>query len=683
MITRRTFTAAAAASLVAAATIAITSWISADAAPNEIRLHLGTDSTRFVYGSTVQNITVSKNSCTINSAEPLIDLASSPNRSEPGFANYGLGVKASPSSGNGSPCAQVDAAEVLTLRPGTQLTNRTFESVRLDLEMTGNAIVAVTLSRGSTAHTYHLQTGNSIQAEQTTEADYDMSPPYTVSSTDADDVDACASPNSSGPNSGGNDNCQWLITPSFNFDTIALTASIGTVTLEGGGDFGNDPAFDTLFTLSNAAPAAVDDTVTTPEDTPVAFNVLTNDTDGDGDALTVSDFTSPTHGSLVAGATPGSFTYTPSLNYFGPDSFTYTASDGTDSSSANVTIGVNAVNDPPIAVDSSTTTPEETAVTIEVGTDVDSTVLTASCTPVPPVGAVTDNGDGTITYTPPLDFTGAVTITCTVTDDQGATSQSTATVDVSVTPVNDTPVAVADTADVDQNWSDLATKQSVLVPVLANDTDVDGDVLVVGSISAPPAHGSAVIEGDAIRYTPADDFVGTDTFGYRASDGQATSNAATVTVTVHQTMCSEDSVSDTDGDVNATFFRLTDSQSCKRYTLEADAAASSVLFQPVAVAGEPDVDYRGVISFGPEAAPTPESGGTLTLLLEYDPELDDTFKPVQWCNDPIFDTNGQVTSADLPAGETWCVASESTIGQGTSTVVTTWQVFGHDDPKFQ
>jgi hypothetical protein len=677
------FSVAAVASVAAAATIAITTWIGADAAPNEVRLHLGTDATRFVYGSTVQNITVNKNNCAINSAEPLIDLSSAPNRSDPGLANYGLGVRLSPSSGNGTPCAQVDRAEALTLRPGTMLANRTFKSVRLDLEMTGDAIVEVTLSRGSTSHTYRLQTGNSIQAAETTEPDYDVTPPYTVASSDSDDVDACASPNSSGPNSAGNDNCQWLITPSFNFDTVTLTTSIGTVSLEGGGDFGNDPAFDTVFTLSNAAPAAVADSVTTNEDTAVTFNVLANDTDGDGDTLTVTDFTTTSHGSLVPGPTSGSFTYTPDLDYSGPDSFSYTASDGTDSSSATVTISVNPVNDPPVAVDSTSTTPEETAVTIEVGTDVDSPALTATCTRVPPVGTVVDNGDGTITYTPPLDFTGSVTITCTITDDQGATSQSTATVDVSVTPVNDAPIAVDDTADVDQNWSDLTTEQSVLIAALTNDTDVDGDTLGVASISAQPSSGSAVIEGNSIRYTPSDQFVGTDTFKYRASDGQATSNEATVTVTVHQTMCSEDSVSDTDGDVTATFFRLTDSQSCKRYTLEADASEATVLFQPVAVEGEPDVDYRGVISFGPKTAPTPESGGTLTLLLEYDPELDDTFKPVQWCGNPEFDGSGQVTSADLPAGETWCVASESTVGEGTSNVVTTWQVFGHDDPKFQ
>ena len=152
--------------------------------------------------------------------------------------------------------------------------------------------------------------------------------PYTVSSSPGDTTDACAAPNSSGPNSGPNDNCEWTVQPGFNFDTVTLTTvSAGTVAVEGSNDFGNNPNFDTLFYLSNGAPTPTNDTVTTNEDTAVSGNVLTNDSDPDGNPLSASLVTGPSHGTLSLAGT-GAFTYTPAPNYHGPDSFTYAASDG-------------------------------------------------------------------------------------------------------------------------------------------------------------------------------------------------------------------------------------------------------------------------------------------------------------------------------------------------------------------
>ena len=173
----------------------------------------------------------------------------------PGLANYGLGVKESPSSGNGNPCAQIAGSEVLTITPGSQLAGRNFREVRLDLEMTGDALVSVTLSRGATTRTYQLQTGHSITPDQTkpAEPDYDDVAPYEVSSIGTEILDACAAPNSSGPNSGGNDNCRWTITPGFDFNTIAVSSALGTATIEGGGDFGGGD-HDTLFVLGGTAP---------------------------------------------------------------------------------------------------------------------------------------------------------------------------------------------------------------------------------------------------------------------------------------------------------------------------------------------------------------------------------------------------------------------------------------------
>jgi hypothetical protein len=660
-------------SMAAAVTVSAATWLSASAEPGAVRLHLGTDTQRFSYGTNLQPLTVAKSSCAINSAEPLIRLQSTVTggtRSVPGLSNYGLGVKAAPSSGNGSPCAQVDALETLTLSPGSSIAGRLFTRVELDLELTGNAIAKITVSNGTSNETYRLQTGTSITPAQLSEPDNDFTPPYEVSSSPGDETDACAAPNSSGPNNAGNDNCRWSIDPSFDFSSVTITTEIGTATLEGGGDFQNDPAHDSLFVLANAAPVAVNDNVTTNEDTPLTFDVRSNDTDGDGDTLSATSTSSPAHGVLTQPVAGGPFTYTPTANYNGSDSFTYSVTDGTGSSAATVSITVVPVNDPPVAISGPATTPEETPVTILVATDIDSTVLNASCTRLPAVGTITDLLTGSITFTPSLNFNGSVTITCDITDSAGAHSTAMAVVDVLVTPVNDPPIAQNDSAEVNQDLS-----LGVVIDVLGNDTDVDDTALVVTNLSAP-SHGSVSTAGGVLTYTPTAGYSGDDSFTYTANDGDADSNTATVSVSV----CTLGTVTDDDGAVTGTFTPLTVEHGCKQYAVDAVAANGTVLFTPE---GAAQIDYRGYLSFGPKPAPLAGSDGVFGLLLKYDPAGGTTFRPVLWCDNPQFDGTGNVTTAILPSGESWCIASEASRGDVNGDVVTTWQVFGHDDPRFQ
>src|SRR4029077_10291877 len=122
----------------------------------------------------------------------------------------------------------------------------------------------------------------------------------------------------------------------------------------------------------NDAPVAVNDSATTNEDTAVSGNVLTNDSDPDNtDGLPGNDDTlhavlvsGPEHGTLSLNQTTGAFTYTPSANYFGSDSFTYKTvdSDGAESNVATVSLTVTEVNDAPVAANDSATTNEDTAV---------------------------------------------------------------------------------------------------------------------------------------------------------------------------------------------------------------------------------------------------------------------------------------------------------------------------------
>ena len=121
------------------------------------------------------------------------------------------------------------------------------------------------------------------------------------------------------------------------------------------------------MTAVNDAPVAVNDSYSTNEDTPLTVNapgVLGNDTDVDGDSLTAVLVTGPTHGTLTLNSN-GSFTYTPTANYNGPDSFTYRVSDGSALSNiATVSLTVTAVNDAPVAVNNSYSTNEDTQLTV-------------------------------------------------------------------------------------------------------------------------------------------------------------------------------------------------------------------------------------------------------------------------------------------------------------------------------
>ena len=274
----------------------------------------------------------------------------------------------------------------------------------------------------------------------------------------------------------------------------------------------------------NDAPVAVDDSVSIVEDNAVTFAPLANDSDVDGDSLTVTS-AGAEHGTVVVNSN-GTLTYTPNANYNGTDHVTYTISDGNGSTAmATVTITVDPENDPPIAIGDTAVTDEDTAVNIDVlanDGDVDGDTLTIESASAVN-GAVTVNPDGTLHYAPVANFHGADTITYTINDGDGATS--TATVVVTVNSVNDLPVANGESAVVNEDGL-------VRIAVLANDSDVDGDTLSVASASA--RNGAVVINpSNTIDYMPNTDFFGTDTITYTISDGHGGTATATVTVTVN------------------------------------------------------------------------------------------------------------------------------------------------------
>jgi hypothetical protein len=277
----------------------------------------------------------------------------------------------------------------------------------------------------------------------------------------------------------------------------------------------------------NRAPAAVDDSATTTEEAPVTIPVLDNDSDPDGDALSVEATTQPQHGS--AGTDGTTVTYTPHAGFVGTDTFDYTVVDGKGGAdTGTVTVTVNErPNRAPDAVDDSATTQRDTGVTIHVLTndsDPDGDPVTVTGVSDPAHGSTADNGDGTITYTPDAGFVGDDSFTYTVADGRGRSD--TATVSVTVAePPNRPPTARDDAAAVKKG-------KSVRVLVLANDTDPDGDSLTVAG-ATDPSHGTVSIDrGLSVTYRPDAGFVGTDTFTYEVSDGKGGVAVARVTITV-------------------------------------------------------------------------------------------------------------------------------------------------------
>ena len=246
----------------------------------------------------------------------------------------------------------------------------------------------------------------------------------------------------------------------------------------------------------NDVPVAVNDQASTNEDTPVDIDVLSNDTDVDDvlDATMIVLITSPTQGTLTINITTGAVVYSPNLNYNGNDSFTYQVKDaaGALSNIATVAIVIQPVNDVPIANADFATTPEDTPVSIPVlanDTDVDSSLDPASLLVVtaPSNGqAVVQPSTGMIEYIPQENFNGIDSFTYTVKDSDGAASEP-ISVTITVSPVNDIPVAVNDEASTNEDTP-------VDIDIISNDIDVDNDV-TPGSvvITTNPVHGTIVI----------------------------------------------------------------------------------------------------------------------------------------------------------------------------------------------
>ena len=281
--------------------------------------------------------------------------------------------------------------------------------------------------------------------------------------------------------------------------------------------FGNNATVSITVTPVNDAPVASPQSLTLTEDIAITFSV--SGTDVDGDALSYQVVTSPTNGTLSIAGT--NYTYRPATNFFGSDSFTFRAFDGTLwSAPATVSITVTAVDDAPIAFAQSITLAEDSSRAIVLtGFDGDGGTLTYSIVSSPSHGGLSGTPPN-VTYQPNANYNGADSFTFRVTD--GNSFSAPATVSITITAINDAPVVTNRT---------FTTSEDTVLNFTLNGSDVDGDGLTFRIISTPN-HGTISGTGPTFTYTPAANYSGTDAFFYTANDGSADGNVASVIITI-------------------------------------------------------------------------------------------------------------------------------------------------------
>lgn len=273
----------------------------------------------------------------------------------------------------------------------------------------------------------------------------------------------------------------------------------------------------------NAPPSANDDSAITNEDASVNISLLLNDTDPENNInpALVSITANPANGSVTLNA--GVATYTPTANFFGSNSFTYTVADadGAVSNTATVTITVNSVNDIPVANVQSVTTAEDTATGITLtANDIDGTIASYAITVQPLHGQLTGAAPA-LTYTPALNYNGPDSFAFTATDNQGGISAA-ATVSITITAVNDAPVATTQS---------VTTTLNRAVAITLSGTDPDaGTVLTYANTN--PTKGTLSGTSPNLTYTPNNGATGADSFTFTVNDGALTSPSATVNVTI-------------------------------------------------------------------------------------------------------------------------------------------------------
>lgn len=275
----------------------------------------------------------------------------------------------------------------------------------------------------------------------------------------------------------------------------------------------------------NPAPIAQNGAASTNEDAST-FGVLSA-SDPNHDALTFAIVANGAKGTAtITNPATGAFTYTPTANANGPDTFTFKVNDGTsDSNIATITVSITAVNDLPVVAPAAIITNEDTVYSGQlVATDADSDPLTYTRLAGGSKGrlTITNVATGQFTYTPYPNANGPDVVTFTVSDGHAS---STGSVTINITPVNDAPTA---------HWQTIAVLANRPEAITLAGSDPENTTLTF-AVSSPPTHGALSGTVPSLVYTPAADYTGPDSFTFTVGDGQASSVSATVSLTVATT----------------------------------------------------------------------------------------------------------------------------------------------------
>ncbi len=344
--------------------------------------------------------------------------------------------------------------------------------------------------------------------------DEDVSLPLTLGGTDVDgdpvSVSGASDPDSGSTTVGASNAVTYLGDPNFHgTDSFDFDVSDG----QGGSDTGT-----VIVTVRpvNDAPVIDDQSFDGPEDTVLAISLAAGDVDGD--ALGVSVLSGPASGTLTG--TGPDFSYTPNQDFHGTDSFDVRISDGNGGvDEATIGVTIDAVNDAPVVTPLTLSGAEDTTASFDLAaSDVDGDPLSFEIVTAAANGVATCVA-GDCEYEPAPDFHGADLIVVRATDPSGAAG--TGTVAITVSPVNDAPVA---------NDLVVTTNEDVPVAVTLSATDVDGDLLTF--TAAVPASGRLSGAVPDLIYASDPNFAGSDGFTFSVSDGHGGSDGGNVGITV-------------------------------------------------------------------------------------------------------------------------------------------------------
>ncbi len=434
-----------------------------------------------------------------------------------------------------------------------------------------------------------------------------------------------------------------------------LTTDQGN-TGSGGAQTDSDTA--TLQVRPLVRPRASGDSLTVAEDSSAdsasnQLNVLTNDVANPGATLILKSFTQPVNGSVSTGTVTrdgDTLKFAPAANFAGSTTFTYTINDSAGTgldSTATVTVTVTPVNDAPVAVADSVSMVEDTVGTFTAATltandskgggadEAGQTLTIVAATVVSGGGTVQVTG-GNVVYTPTANFAGQATLTYTIRDN-GKTNnvdqflEATGTITVTVTEVNDAPVAGNDSGfTVAEDGGPLDIPLSTLI---SNDsqgggTDEAGQTLTVTGVTGVTSNaGTVSINGGNVRYSPTADYNGTFVFTYVVTDNGTTNGNAdpktatgTVTVTVTEVNDAPTATNDTVIGVLATpstyrSVQLT-ANDLRGPANEVGQSLKVTAVSPTSANGATvSVDANGVVTYTPQAGAATGTSDTFTYTV--------------------------------------------------------------------